>query len=85
MRPQYLTPKEFAVEIGKSLGLVMRLINAGEIVVIDERGPGAKIPRYKIDRDQARQWRAARRRRLGTLNVTKKRHPKMVNVPEVIH
>lgn len=60
-----LTPRVFARKIGKSLGFVRKLIDAGEIQVEDVRAPGASLPRYEIDESQATAWRASRRTRLG--------------------
>ena len=58
-----LTPEQFGKLIGHSRDFVRALIAAGEIVARDERRPGAKVARWKIDALEAERWRERRSHR----------------------
>jgi len=60
MSERPLSPQQFADAIGHDRESVMKLIRAGEIVARDERMPGAKIPRYRIDASEVTRWRESR-------------------------
>lgn len=79
-----LSPKQFAKVLGKSLGFVRKIIDAGEITVEDVRSPGSSLPRYEIDPAEATRWRATRRERVDRKRVPRKKHHRMRNVHEVI-
>lgn len=63
MAAKLLTPREFARKIRHGTNYVMALIRNGEIEFEDHRRPGASLPRYMIDPEQATKWRESRRRR----------------------
>lgn len=55
-----ISPLEAGKLLGKSRESVVDLIRAGEIVATDERMPGSKIPRYRIDPAELARWRERR-------------------------
>src|SRR4051812_38823518 len=53
---------EAARQLGKSVEFIKALHAAGEIVMSDERKPGAKIPRWMIDPQEIARWLQSRLR-----------------------
>lgn len=55
-----ISPEQAGKHIGHDREFVMELIDAGELTARDERSPGAKIPRYRIDPDELVRWLRSR-------------------------
>jgi hypothetical protein len=54
--PRRISPTEAAKLLGRGKDFIMSLFKAGEIVMADERRPGAKIPRWTIDPRDLEDW-----------------------------
>lgn len=55
-----ISPAQAGKILGKSREPVVALIRVGEIAASDERQPGAKIPRYRIDPVEIGRWQERR-------------------------
>lgn len=55
-----ISPDQAAKLIGHDRDFVMSLIRAGELPARDERSPGAKIARYRIDPGALLNWQRSR-------------------------
>lgn len=63
-----LTPIECAKAFGHTREFWVKLIVSGELSAVDERRPGAQVPRWKIDPVDVEAWRERRRYRLPQAN-----------------
>ena len=55
-----ISPAEAGRMIGHSREFIVSLIDASELPATDERRPGAKIPRYRIDPADVLRWKQSR-------------------------
>lgn len=55
-----ISPQKAAELLGHDRDFILRLIRAGELPARDERRPGAKIPRYRIDPQSLVDWQRSR-------------------------
>lgn len=73
MQGDFGTPRECAEEISTSPDRIVDLINAGELLAIDIRGPGSKRATWRISRDA---WEDFLRRRQSQAPKPKQKRQK---------
>lgn len=74
-----ISPEQAADQLGVSRDFVMAIINAGELPATDERAPGVKRPRYRIDPDDLVRWRESR-----TVKMAIPARPMAVRMPRAV-